>query len=162
MWQWVCVCSGGRARHLGFGDHPAREVPSAAGRHDDKSVAELSRSSWRPWFPLTPEAIYEGFVKNMRDLTRTLEAEDRRRTEWLSVEAAVPDAEINTPAAVHGDKYGCDPDFYLRPSNTRMKPPAWKRAVQCAGIVHIDEMRTLLVLLSAGPAGERNYSSYIL
>ena len=98
----------------------------------------------------------------MRDLTRTLEAEDRRRSEWLSAEAAVPDAEVNTPAAVHGDKYGCDPDFYIRPSNPRMKPPAWKRAVQCAGIVHIDEMRTLLVLLSAGPADERNYSSYIL
>ena len=40
---------------------------------------------------------------------------------------------------------GCDPDFYLRPSNPRVKPHGWKRAVQCAGIVHIDEMRTLLV-----------------
>ena len=38
-------------------------------------------------------------MKNMRDLTRMLDTEDRRRTEWLSAEAAVPDAEVNTPAA---------------------------------------------------------------
>ena len=102
----------------------------------------------RDRFPLTPEAIFEGFVKNMRDLTRTLEAEHQRRRDWLSMEAAVADAEVDAPVAAHGDKYGCDPDSFLRPANPRMKPHGWKRAVQNASLVHIDEMRTLLVTVA--------------
>ena len=119
-----------------------------------KAVEALSSLNFeairRDRFPLTPEAIYEGFVKNMRDLTRSLEAEDVRRRDWLSMEAAVVDAEVKVPAAARGDKYGCDPDVFLRPANPRVKPRGWKRAVQNASLVHIDEMRTLLVAVAAG------------
>ncbi len=128
-----------------------------------KAVEALSSLNFeairRDRFPLTPEAIYEGFVKNMRDLTRSLEAEDVRRRDWLSMEAAVVDAEVKVPAAARGDKYGCDPDVFLRPANPRMKPHGWKRAVQNASLVHIDEMRTLLVAVAAGALDGTRLSS---
>ncbi len=44
-----------------------------------------------------------------------------------------------------GDKHGCDPDRFSRGDSVR-KRQGWSEAVQCASLVHIDEMRALLEL----------------
>ena len=85
-------------------------------------------------FPLTPETIFEGLVRNLRDLKKTVDAEQKRREHWLS--STVGDAdEVVQHGRVEGqDKYGCDPDAFARPTNLR-KPANWAEAVQKASLV---------------------------
>ena len=99
-------------------------------------------------FPLTPEMLFEGFVKNMKDLhnERKLTAEDSRRQKWLSTgasEVEEDDGNIANFARTGADRFGCDPDAFSRPSS-RQKPKGFATAVVKASLVHIDEMRTLL------------------
>ena len=99
-------------------------------------------------FPLTPEMLFEGFVKNMKELhcERKLAAEDSRRNKWLSAgEAEVEEDEGNIAnfARTGADRFGCDPDAFSRPTS-KQKPKGFTTAVLKASLVHIDEMRTLL------------------
>ena len=100
-------------------------------------------------FPMTPETLFEGFVKNMKELhsERKLAAEDSRRQIWLSARAGEEyrDDEdcIMNIARTGADRFGCDPDAYSRPSS-RQKPKGFANAVLKASLVHMDEMRTLL------------------
>ena len=98
-------------------------------------------------FPMTPETLFEGFVKNMKVLhsERKLAAEDSRRQKWLSAGVGEDDHEgcIANLVRAGGDRFGCDPDAFSRPSS-RQKPKGFANAVLKASLVHIDEMRTLL------------------
>jgi hypothetical protein len=98
-------------------------------------------------FPMTPETLFEGFVKNMKELhsERKLAAEDSRRQKWLSAGVGEDDDEgcIANLARAGADRFGCDPDAFSRPSS-RQKPKGFANAVLKASLVHIDEMRTLL------------------
>ena len=97
-------------------------------------------------FPMTPETLFEGFVKNMKVLhsERKLAAEDSRRQKWLSAGVGEDDHEgcIANFVRAGGDRFGCDPDAFSRPSS-RQKPKGFANAVLKASLVHIDEMRTL-------------------
>ena len=99
-------------------------------------------------FPMTPEMLFEGFVKNMRELhsERKLAAEDSRRRKWLSAGTGEEDKDedsIENLARTGADRFGCDPDAFSRPSS-RQKPKGFTNAVLKASLIHIDEMRTLL------------------
>ena len=99
-------------------------------------------------FPMTPETLFEGFVKNMKELhsERKLAAEDSRRQKWLSAGVGDDDDDkgcIANLARADADRFGCDPDVFSRSSN-RQKPKGFANAVLKASLVHIDEMRTLL------------------
>ena len=98
-------------------------------------------------FPMTPETLFHGFVKNMKELhsIRKLEAEDLRRQKWLSSldshandEGRVVDDLVNGP-----DRFGCDPDVFAK-HDSNQKPSGFSNAILKASLVHIDEMRTLL------------------
>ena len=76
-----------------------------------------------------------------------------RRQQWLS--AAVPeDASASQEAppvpvqASSADKYGVDLNEFKMLSGK--KPRKWKKAVRIAEWIHIDEMRSLFELWSAG------------
>ena len=100
-------------------------------------------------FPMTPETLFEGFVKNMKELhsERKLAAEDSRRQKWLSAGAGEEDGDggsiANCARTGTADRFGCDPDSFSRP-NSRQKPKGFANAVLKASLIHIDEMRTLL------------------
>ena len=101
----------------------------------------------REKFPMTPETMFEGFVKNMKELhsERKLAAEDSRRQKWLSAGAGEDDDEgsIANFACTGADRFGCNPDAFSSPSS-KQKPKGFTNAVLKASLVHIDEMRTLL------------------
>jgi hypothetical protein len=85
-------------------------------------------------FPLTPETLFECLVKNLHDLKKTADAEEKRREHWLSSMAGDVE-EVVQQARVQGqDKYGCDPDAFARPASLK-KPRSWTDAVQKAGLV---------------------------
>ena len=99
-------------------------------------------------FPMTPEMLFEGFVKHMKELhsERKLAAEDSRRQKWLSAgvgEDGEDEGSIANLGCSGADKFGCDPDFFSRPKS-RQKPKGFANAVLKASLIHIDEMRTLL------------------
>ena len=99
-------------------------------------------------FPMTPETLFEGFVKNMKELhsERKLAAEDSRRQKWLSAgagEEGEDEGSIANLGRSGADRFGCDPDAFSRP-NSRQKPKGFANAVLKASLIHIDEMRTLL------------------
>ena len=99
-------------------------------------------------FPMTPETLFEGFVKNMKELhsERKLVAEASRRQNWLSAGAAEEEEDegsIANFARTGADRFGCDPDAFSRPTS-KQKPKGFATAVLKASLVHIDEMRTLL------------------
>ena len=99
-------------------------------------------------FPMTPEMLFEGLVKNMKELhsERKLAAEDSRRRKWLSAglgEEGGCEGSIANLGRNGADRFGCDPDAFSRP-NSRQKPKGFANAVLKASLIHIDEMRTLL------------------
>ena len=99
-------------------------------------------------FPMTPEMLFEGFVKNMKELhsERKIAAEDSRRQKWLSAgagEEGDDEGSIMNLGRSGADRFGCDPDAFSRPSS-RQKPKGFANAVLKASLIHIDEMRTLL------------------
>ena len=85
-------------------------------------------------FPLTPETIFEGLVRNLRDLKKTVDAEQKRREHWLSSTVGDVDEVVQHGRVEGQDKYGCDPDAFARPTNLR-KPTNWAEAVQKASLV---------------------------
>ena len=86
-------------------------------------------------FPLTPEVMFDGLVKNLHDLNAKADAEDNRRVHGLSTTADtnVVD-EVRTHHRYGPDKFGCDPDVFARAA-TCHKPHRWGDAVQKAGLV---------------------------
>ena len=98
-------------------------------------------------FPLTPESLFECLVQNMHDLhcDCKLDAENLRRQTWLSSGIDLDDdtSRIMHVARSGPDRFGCDPDAFARPCNTK-KPAGFSNAVVKASLIHIDEMRTLL------------------
>ena len=70
--------------------------------------------------------------------------EQRRRLAWLQQEA-LDVAQDPIPVRGGGDRYNTDPDQYV--GKTGRMPHGWAKAVQIAGLVHIDEMRALLECL---------------
>ena len=77
-------------------------------------------------FPMTPETLFEGFVKNMKELhsERKLAAEDSRRQKWLSAGAGEEGEDEGSIANLGRrctDRFGCDPDSFSQP-NSRQKP----------------------------------------
>ena len=100
-----------------------------------ESLASLQMESIRrERFPLTPQMLFEGLVTNLKDLQKCADAENRRREHWLSNESAEMEATVYPGAFIHGDKFGCDPDVYCRPTNSR-KPLYWQKTVQQASLV---------------------------
>ena len=107
-------------------------------------------------FPLTPEMLFDGLVKNMKELhsERKLAAEDLRRQKWLSAgpgEEVVDEGNIANPARNGADRFGCDPDSFSRP-NSKQKPKGFANAVLKASLIHIDEMRTPRAFIIDHPA----------
>ena len=88
----------------------------------------------REKFPLTPEMLYEGLLKNLRDLKTMAVAEDSRREHWLTVDATDVVGEIHSHYRSGPDRFGCDPDAFARPTSSH-KPHHWAVAVQKASLV---------------------------
>ena len=92
---------------------------------------------------VTPEVVFEGMVLNAESLMRKQADEERRRLAWLQREIVDTDESV-TLRVQKGDAYNCNPDRFK--DKTGRLPHGWKKAVQTASWVHIDEMRTLLEL----------------
>ena len=87
--------------------------------------------------PDDPQMLFEGLVRNLKDLQKCTDAESRRREHWLSSECAEMDETFRQAAFARGDKFGCDPDVYSRPTNLRSKPLYWANTVQQASLVPV-------------------------
>ena len=85
-------------------------------------------------FPPTPETISEGLVRILRDLKKTVDAEQKRKEHWLSSTVGDADDVIQHGRDEGQDKYGWDPDAFARPTNLR-KPANLADAVQKASLV---------------------------
>ena len=85
-------------------------------------------------FPPTPETISECLVRILRDLKKTVDAEQKRKEHWLSSTVGDADDVIQHGRDEGQDKYGWDPDAFARPTNLR-KPANWADAVQKASLV---------------------------
>ena len=104
-----------------------------------EALASLQMESIRrERFPMTPQMLFEGLVRNLKDLQKCADAESRRRDHWLSSEGAEMDETIRPAAFTYGDKFGCDPDVYSRPTNSRSKPMYWANTVQQASLVPVE------------------------
>jgi hypothetical protein len=88
----------------------------------------------RDKFPLTPETLFEGLVRNLHDLKKTVDAEEKRREHWLGSMAGDVEEVVQQTHVQGQDKYGCDPDAFARPAIFK-KPRSWADAVQKAGLV---------------------------
>ena len=122
-----------------------------------RAARSLSSLEWRvirdERFHVTPEGLFDEFVKNVEAIARRSHGEAKRRQEWLAErndeaeggEGEDDDAEkaVRTPGA-RIDEYGCNLDRFVPLGGRR--PVGWKQAVSIAGWVQIDEMRTLLEL----------------
>ena len=104
-----------------------------------ESLASLQMESIRrERFPMTPQMLFEGLVRNLNDLQKCTDAESLRREHWLSSEGADMDETVRPAAFAHGDIFGCDPDVYSRPTNLQRKPKYWKKTVQQASLVPVE------------------------
>ena len=103
-----------------------------------ESLTSLQMESIRrERFPMTPQMLFEGLVRNLKDLQKCTDAESRRREHWLSSECTEMDETCRPAAFARGDKFGCDPDGYSRPTNLRSKPLYWANTVQQASLVPV-------------------------
>ena len=94
--------------------------------------------------------MFDEYVKNAEAVLRRSAGEDKRRQAWLAegddedaAGEAVATGKPDVPApGARMDVYSCDLDRFV--SLGGKKPSGWKEAVNIAGWIQIDEMRTLL------------------
>ena len=127
-------------------------------------MRHLRRNASRPWgactslewhairkerFSITPEGLYNELVRTAEMHLRRSVSERQRRCEWLNAdlepEATDDEEPAVAPEAMQAgtpDIYGVDLEVFKMKTGRRVR--GWKRCVQIAGWVAIDEMRSLL------------------
>ena len=138
------------------------------------AVDMLAVLSWdaiqKERFWITPDGLFGELVRNAEHLLNRQAGEVERRRLRLAATCEEKDAGANEVVSGSKDIYGlCLDDFKAKSDR---KPHRWRRAVQMATEIHLDEMRTLLELHydeihlerwkhhSKVPVRERQYSVF--
>ena len=118
-----------------------------------RAARSLASLEWRvireERFEVTPVGMFDKIVKSAEAVLRLSAGEEQRRQAWLAHDgdegddgaAAVDDPGVAAPGS-QADALGCDLDHFVLLGGP--KPPYWKSAVQIAGWIQVDGMRTFL------------------
>ncbi len=83
---------------------------------------------------MTPEALFEGLAKDLHDLKKVADAEEKHRDHWLNPATREVEEDIQQRRIQGQDRHGCDPDAFARPTDLK-KPANWAEVVQRASFV---------------------------